>query len=78
MTTYFAEPFTGTINFAGDDILASAALRARVHLGIEIAMPCPSCGGRDADTGDHAQCIGGPQNGATCIVEAVSPQFGGV
>jgi len=78
VTTYFARDFSGTIDVAAGDISASAALRSRVHLGSSIQTPCPSCGGSDVVIGEQALCIGGPHNGASCTVEGVSPQFGGV
>lgn len=78
VTTYFAEDFSGTIDVATGDVAARAALRSRVHLGLNIQSPCPSCGGRGAAVGASSRCAGGPHDGAPCTVEAVSPQFGGV
>jgi len=50
-----------------------------VHLGITLAKPCPLCGplAQNPVVGDTFTCGGGPRNGQTCTVDAVSPEFGG-
>jgi hypothetical protein len=79
ITTYFQEDITGTADTATGEGEASAFLRSRVHLGIQLAKPCPSCGtlAQDPAVGDAFTCSGGPRNGQACTVGAVSPDFGG-
>ena len=79
ITTYFQEDITGTADTASGEGEASAFLRSRVHLGIQLARPCPRCGtlAQDPEIGDAFTCEGGPRNGQACTVGAVSPDFGG-
>jgi len=78
VTTYFQSPISGTADSDTGEGVVAAALRARVHLGINIATPCPRCGGAGLSIGDVSTCQGGPHNGDACTVEAISPDFGGV
>jgi hypothetical protein len=80
ITSYFQEPISGTSNAVTGETNATALLRSRVHLGIQLAMPCPRCGelSPTLELGDMFTCEGGPNNGAACTVEAISPDFGGV
>ena len=79
VTTYFQEDIAGTANTATGEGEASAFLRSRVHLGISLPKPCPRCGSlvQNPDVGDTFTCDGGPRNGQSCKVQAVSPEFGG-
>jgi hypothetical protein len=79
VTTYFQEDIAGTADTATGGIEVSAFLRSRVQLGIQLAKPCPRCGtlAQNPQVGDVFTCDGGPRNGATCTVGAVSPDFGG-
>jgi len=79
ITSYFQEDISGTANTATGEGEASAFLRSRVHLGISQENPCPSCGtlAQNPTVGDTFTCQGGPQNGQSCTVDAVSPDFGG-
>jgi hypothetical protein len=80
ITSYFQEPITGTSNAITGEADATAVLRSRVHLGISLETPCPRCGvlSPSLALGDSETCEGGPNDGAPCIVEAISPDFGGV
>ncbi|MFQ5352578.1 MAG: hypothetical protein ACE5D3_05845, partial [Candidatus Binatia bacterium] len=80
VTTFFASDITGTADAQTGTGVASFALRSRVHLGILNDQPCPRCGALSSDPqiGDTFTCEGGPNDGGTCVVEAVSPDFGGV
>ena len=78
ITTFFAEDLTGTADSQTGEGEASAFLRSRVHLGITNDKPCPRCGGLNAQVGQTFTCDGGPNDGDSCTVEAVSPVFGGV
>ncbi|RMD86349.1 MAG: DUF4215 domain-containing protein [Candidatus Dadabacteria bacterium] len=77
--TYFASPLTGTADSKTGEGSASAFLRSRVHLGIDVAQPCPRCGApsQNPKVGDQFTCEGGPNDGQPCTVDAVSPDFGG-
>jgi hypothetical protein len=79
VTTYFQEDISGFANTATGEGEASAFLRSRVHLGIQLAKPCPRCGdlAQNPEVGDAFTCDGGPRNGQACTVQAVSPEFGG-
>jgi hypothetical protein len=79
ITTYFQEDIAGTADTATGVGEASAFLRSRVHLGITLEKPCPRCGSlaQDPVVGDTFTCDGGPRNGQSCTVGAVSPDFGG-
>jgi cysteine-rich repeat protein len=79
VTTYFQQDISGTANSATGEGEASAFLRSRVHLGIQLAKPCPRCGAlnQNPQVGDNFQCDGGPRNGQACSVDAISPEFGG-
>jgi cysteine-rich repeat protein len=79
-TTFFVEDLNGTTDAETGAIQATAFLRSRVHLGITNAMPCPRCGGskQSPAVGQQFECEGGPNDGQACIVDAVSPDFGGV
>jgi hypothetical protein len=80
VTTYFQEPIVGTADSATGEGNASSFLRSRVHLGVAGDKPCPRCGtlAQNPMVGDNFQCSGGPNNGQTCTVDAVSSEFGGV
>ena len=80
VTSYFAEPVTGTADMATGIGELSSFLRSRVYLGISTDMPCPRCGApnQDPEIGDDFACEGGPNDLKTCTVAAVSPDFGGV
>jgi len=79
VTTYFQEDIAGTADTATGQAEASAFLRSRVHLGITLPKPCPRCGSlaQNPEVGDTFTCDGGPRNGQSCTVQAVSPEFGG-
>ncbi len=79
VTSYFQDDLVGTVNLQTGSVEASAFLRFRVHLGIQLAKPCPRCGAvaQNPEVGDTFTCDGGPRNGQTCTVDGVSPAFGG-
>ncbi|HYB98528.1 MAG TPA: hypothetical protein VEC57_05270 [Candidatus Limnocylindrales bacterium] len=79
VVTLFDGSITGTADSATGEGTASVNLRSRVFLGISIDQPCPRCGELDEDpeVGDQFTCDGGQFPGAACIVEGVSPDFGG-
>ena len=79
VTSVFASPITGTADSKTGEGVASSFLRSRVHLGITRDKPCPRCGAPSASpqVGDSFTCDGGPNNGNSCTVHAVSPDFGG-
>jgi cysteine-rich repeat protein len=80
ITTYFQGNLTGTADATTGESLASANLRSRVHLGLQNDQPCPLCGplSQNPQVGQTFTCVGGPKQGQSCKVEAVSPVFGGV
>jgi cysteine-rich repeat protein len=83
ISTWFQEPISGTADWTLGQAAASASLRARVFLGIDIETPCPRCGtfdegGGGLAVGDLALCEGGINDGLTCTVNAVSPDFAGI
>jgi len=80
VTTYFQEPIVGTADSATGEGNASSFLRSRVHLGVAADKPCPRCGtvAQNPKVGQMFQCDGGPNNGQSCRVDAVSSEFGGV
>ena len=75
----FASPLTGTANSATGEAKTAADLRSRVYLGIQLDKPCPTCGTVDDSPtiGGEFSCGGGPNDGEPCIVDGVSPVFGG-
>jgi cysteine-rich repeat protein len=79
VTSYLQEDLTGTVDLLTGRLEASAFLRSRLHLGIQLAKPCPRCGSfvQNPDVGDTFSCDGGPRNGQSCTVDGVSPVFGG-
>ncbi len=79
ITTFFQGNVTGTADSKTGEGVASAFLRSRVHLGIDVAQPCSRCGAPadNPKVGDTFTCSGGPADGQPCTVEAVSPDFGG-
>jgi len=81
VTMYSTDDITGTFDPAtGASDLDLPLQRWRVHLGIALDRPCPRCGPPDVDPqiGQAFTCEGGSRSGAPCIVDAVSPYFGGV
>ncbi|HYB98529.1 MAG TPA: hypothetical protein VEC57_05275 [Candidatus Limnocylindrales bacterium] len=80
VVTLFDGPLTGTANTQTGEAVTQSNLKSRVFLGISIDQPCPRCGRLDQDPeiGDQFTCEGGQFPGAACVVEGVSPDFGGV
>ena len=76
----FEGPITGTANAATGEAQASATLHSWINLGIQLDRPCPTCGTVDEAPvpGAEFTCGGGPNDGESCTVDAVSPVFGGV
>jgi cysteine-rich repeat protein len=80
-TTMFADvDATGTFEPSSGRTELRVPQRWRVHLGISLDMPCPRCGAPDESPqiGEPFTCEGGPNDGTSCTVEAVTPAFGGM
>lgn len=77
--SHYEEALTGTANAGTGEVLASAVVKARIHLGIAISKPCPRCGPPEQSpkVGDTFTCEGGQYPGEACTVDAVSDLFGG-
>jgi cysteine-rich repeat protein len=78
-TSYFDNDFTGTVDHQSGRVELATRLRSRVHIGLELGKPCPTCGApaQNPAVGDTFTCDGGPQDGETCSVDAVNAIFGG-
>jgi len=79
VTTYVDDDVSGFVDPSLGTVELSALVRSRPSLGISSSQPCPYCGppAEMPVIGDTFTCDGGPRNGETCIVGAVSPLFGG-
>ena len=77
--SFFDGDFFGTVNTATGSSAIPMDLRWRVFMGIDSAQPCPRCGPPESEPriGDQFTCEGGQTHGASCVVEALDPVFGG-
>jgi len=79
LATSFDGAGSGAFDSATGEASLALNLRQRVFLGDQLARPCPRCGPPDQEpqVGDMFTCEGGQFPGATCMVEGVTPFFGG-
>lgn len=81
VTAYTVDDITGTLDLVtGESEIDLPLQRWRVHLGSTLEAPCPACGTVDDQpkVGETFTCgAGSPNTGAACVVDAVSPLFGG-
>jgi hypothetical protein len=79
VTNFFESPLAGSFDSNTGEVHLSTLVRSRVYLGLTLYKPCPRCGAPDQDPeiGDEFTCDGGPRNGDSCIVHAVTSDFGG-
>jgi hypothetical protein len=80
VTSYFDGDLSGIVDFDDGSVAAATTLRARVHHGIALETPCPTCGtaAQSPVVGETYTCGGGPNDGEACTVDAFSTSFGGV
>jgi hypothetical protein len=73
------DPLTGTADLASGEWTFATRVETRISLGIQLDMPCPSCGAasQNPSVGDSFFCEGGLAPGEECRVDATSPIFGG-
>jgi len=80
MTMHLRDDLSGTIDLGSGESELSFSSRWRLHLGVQLEVPCPRCGAPDDDpqVGDEFLCEFGPASGQACTVEATNEVFGGV
>jgi hypothetical protein len=77
VAAYLVDDATGTVDMADGDASLELTTRWRIHLGINLATPCPRCSASGVEQpGAAGVCDGGPANGNACTVDAVSADFG--
>ena len=68
------QEIVGAVDAGTGDVTAEVEYRARIHTGISLAQPCPTCSG--AEIGSAGNCIGGSRNGMACTTDAIDAAFG--